>query len=68
MPPSSAYQATFEKSGKAYAASPYQKGLEFNARIKYDYNIVNNMQGSPGPTSFRQQSAIQQVANQMLSK
>ena len=66
MPVSSAYQASFDKSGKAYAASPYQKGLEFNARVKYDFNIVNNQQGSP--VAYRQQPVLQQVASQMLSK
>ena len=56
MPVSSAYQASFDKSGKAYAASPYQKGLEFNARVKYDFNIVNNQQGSP--VAYRQQPVL----------
>ena len=39
-PVSSAYMASFEQDRKG--PSQYSKGLEFNPRVKYDFNIVSN--------------------------
>ena len=64
-PAQSAYRASYESNANRSGPAPYQGNLEFNARVKYDYNIVNNQGGSSNV--HRAQPVLQQVGSQMIS-
>jgi len=49
-------------NGNSFA---YVKGVDFNAKQKYDYNILNG-QGPPGRNGINKQMPLSQAGSQIM--